>query len=419
MRIGFRILPALAACGLLSACAHQAAQKPAPPPPAVAASAATERTITPASDLSGLVAPFQNVALTSDLTEPAVAVRVNEGDLVRRGEVLAVLSTADLRANLEAADRNAASAEAKLAQTTYQAQLAIAQGNNGVSAARAAVSQAQQNLALAETMLKSDQGLLKQGYIASQDVDAQRTVVENDRQALESAKAQLASAVANAQANGTAGSGLQAANVSAARAAVAQARAQADAIRVQIAKATIVSPIDGVVVNRNLNPGEYPGSRQIFTLQEIDHVYAALSAYAGQVVSLRRGAQVAITSNSLPGKTFTGRVVALLSPTTPSSTGFVVKVDVPNPQGTLRPGMAVLGHVAQPSVTGLTVPSTAFLDDNSDTVMVVRGGVAKVAHVSLRANDGRYAVVTGLPPGSRVVTDGSLGLADGEKVVLR
>lgn len=419
MPVVTRFLTACALCGLLAACAQKAAPRPAPPPPAVQVAAAQVRTVTPVSDLSGLIAPYQNVALSNDLTEPADEVLVNEGDVVHRGQLLARLDTADLQANLEAAERNAASAEAKAVQAEYQGNLSIAQGGNQVTSAQAVVAQAQHNLAYDTGLLSSDQQLLKQGYIAQQSVNQQQTQVRNDQQALDNARAQLASAEANAQANGTPQRGLQAANIAAARASAAQAKAQADQIRVQISKATVVSPIDGIVVNRNLNPGEYPGTRQIFTVQEIDHVYATLSAFSGQIGELRRGAPVSIDSNALPGRTFRGRVVALLSPATPNSSGFVVKVDIANPDLILRPGMAVLGYVARPPVRGITVPATAFLDDNDDSVMVVQNGVAKTARVAMRANDGHYAVVTGLAPGSQVVTDGSAGLSDGERVVLR
>ncbi|TAM58648.1 efflux RND transporter periplasmic adaptor subunit [bacterium] len=419
MRFASRAAAAVAVLGLLSSCGHKAAERAAPPPPHVQVATATERAITPATDLSGLVAPYQSVGLSSNLAEPALEVRVQEGDRVRRGQVLAILSTADLRANLEAAERNAAAADAKTVQTDYQARLAIAQGDNGVTSARSALSQAAQTLVLAQDTLRRDRELLAQGYVASLEVQQQQTQVDNDRQAVAAATAALQSAVANAQANGTPQQGLQAAGVAAARAAAAQARAQADQIRVQISKATIVAPVDGVVVNRNLNAGEYPGNRQVFTIQEIDRVYATLSAFAAQVVDLRQGAPVAVTSNSLPGQSFPGRVVALLSPTSPSGTGFVVKVDVANAGVRLRPGMAVLGHVDRPTVRGIAIPAAAFLDDNDDAVMVVSGEAAHSVHVSLVASDGKQAVVRGLAPDSRVVVDGGLGLSDGEKVVYR
>ena len=112
-----------------------------------------------------------------------------------------------------------------------------------------------------------DQQLISNGYVAQQTVDQQATIVANDRSAVRTAQATLQSALTNQSVNGTNDQGLQAANVAAAaaearaaRATVQQAQAAVQQLQTQIGKAAIVSPIEGVVVNRNLNPGEYPSS---------------------------------------------------------------------------------------------------------------------------------------------------------------
>ena len=68
----------------------------------------------------------------------------------------------------------------------------------------------------------------------------------------------------------------------------------------------IVSPIDGVVVNRNLNPGEYPGSRTIFTLQQLNNVYAELNASSADTFAIPVGAPVTLTSPAPSSQTYTG-----------------------------------------------------------------------------------------------------------------
>ena len=74
---------------------------------------------------------------------------------------------------------------------------------------------------------------------------------------------------------------------------LAEADEQAgDAGAASIDKAIIKSPVDGVVVNRNLNPGQYPGSQTIFTVQQLDPVYAELNASSEDVFRIRRGATV-------------------------------------------------------------------------------------------------------------------------------
>ena len=409
---------ALVLFGLVSAAGCGGAKRP----PRTTANAivpvvrAAYGSIAPVSTLSGTVAPLQNVAITSTLLEPADSVPVQEGDQVARGQLLALLDTADLEAQLQADIGTAASNHAKAEQTYDQAGLTIAQNSNTVNAAQAAVRAAQQTLANDQLTLTRDAQLLHSGYIAQSQYDLQATAVKNDAQALRSAQVTVQNDVSQVRANGTTSSGLQGATVAAARADEQTALAQAQAVRVQIAKARIVSPIDGVVVNRNLNPGEFPGVRQLFTLQETDRVYAVLSGSAAQVVGVRNGARVSLTSSNVPGRQIDGTVVGVLNGVTPGSTNFVVKVLVDNARGLLRPGMVVSGTTPLPGTQGIRVPVTAFLDTTDSTVQVVRAGVVATVPVTMLGQDAHNAVVAGLQPGETVIANGQLGLSDNQQV---
>ena len=138
------------------------------------------------------------------------------------------------------------------------------------------------------------------------------------------------SAALNAKVNGSYQQGLQAANVASAQADAASAHAQADQIQAQIDKALIVSPVDGVVVNRNLNPGEYPGSRTIFTVQQLDPVYAELNASSEDVFRIRRGAAVDHRRRRQRGL-YRGRITPSSVRSQPGSTNFTVEAILANP----------------------------------------------------------------------------------------
>ena len=407
---------ALVLAVLTSACSHKQPPPPQAPAAVVPVVRAQPGTVSPRTTLSGIVAPLQNVGITSSLAEPAAAVYVKEGDRVSRGQQLALLDTADLRAQLAQYQATVSSNAAKANQTYDQAGLTIAQNSNTVDQARAAVRQAQQILANDTLNLSRDAQLLRQGYIAQQQYDTLATTVRNDRQAVDAAQVTLQNDLQQVAANGTTSSGLQGSMVAAAQAATQIAQAQADQIRVQIGKASIVSPIDGIVVNRNLNPGEFPGTRQIFTLQATSRVYAVLNGSAAQIVGLRPGSAATITSSSLPGKQFTGTVDGILNALNPGSTNFVVKVMLANSAGTLLPGMAVSGSARLPSVSGLLIPDTSFLDTTNSTVQVVNGSTVQTAKVTMIADDGKNAVITGLAPGAAVVINGQSGLTDGQTV---
>jgi HlyD family secretion protein len=406
----------LALAALMTACSHP--QQPAPKAAAAAVPvvAAQQGTVSPRTVLSGIIAPLQNVGITSTLAEPADAVYVKEGDRVHRGQPLALLDTADLRAQLAQYQATVSSNQAKAAQTYDQAGLTIVQNDNTVNQARAAVRQTQQTLANDTENLARYAALLRSGYIPQQQYDQQATIVRNDQQAVSAAQVTLQNDLQQVAANGTTSTGLQGSQVAAAQAATQISQAQADQIRVQIAKASIVSPIDGVVVNRNLNPGEFPGTRQLFTLQATRRVYAVLNGAASQIVGMRPGSTATISSSTLPGKQFTGRVDGILNALNPGSTNFVVKVLLANPAGMLRPGMAVSGSARLPVSTGLRIPDTAFLDTTNSTVQVVNGSLVQTAKVTMIADDGTNAIVAGIAPGTAVVANGQSGLTDGQTV---
>jgi len=409
----------LAAGAALTAAGCAAHPQAAPPPPYVRTSVASVGVIHPAEQLAGIIAPYENVAIQTTLTEPADAVDVQEGDHVERGEVLARLDTADLEAQLQADLATANGNHANTARTVYQGSMAIAQGFDSVRAAEAGVAQAQANLDRDTRDAVRDQSLLANGYISQQQAQAQDTAVRDDQAGLRSAQSALANARSTVAANGSLGSsGMAASSVQQSAAQEQVALAQAQQIRVAIAKATIVSPIDGVVVNRNLNAGEYPGTRQIFTIQQVAPVFAVLHGSGAQVAEIKPGATANIVSADVGADPRTeGSVVGVLNQIVPGSTDFEVKVLIKNTAGSLRPGMAVQGQVSLPAVRGIRIPTTAFTDDNHATIdIVTTDDTIKTIHVVEIANSGSASIVSGVQSGTRVVSDGQTSVGDGEKV---
>jgi multidrug efflux pump subunit AcrA (membrane-fusion protein) len=410
----------IAALAVLAGCGHSTA-RPVAQAPYVATSLADMGSIHPSEDLAGVIAPYQNVAIESTLTEPADTVDVQEGDVVHAGQVLAQLDTADLRAALQQDLAQAQSDRASTSHNVFAGNLSIQQGVDSLQSSRTAVRQAQANLARDTTDLNRYKTLLTNGYIAEQQVAQQQTTVNDDLQTLRADQAAVASAQSNVAANGPSlqQAGLQQSTIQASQATEQVALAQASQERVQIAKATIVSPIDGVVVNRNLNPGEYPGTRQLFTIQQVEPIYAVLQGSGAQIADIATGAPATVMLADATRRSFTGRVAGVLNQIVPGSTNFEVKVRLDNPHGVLRPGMAVESTVALPPVNGVRVPETAFTDDNHDTLLTVQDGVVKTMHVTELASDGTTSVVRGLDAGIRVVSNGQTSVGDGEKVAVR
>jgi len=398
-----------AAC---SGCAGKAAAvKPTPPPTPVESVTARQGAIAPSVEVAGVIAPYRQVAVTANLSEPLSEVDVVEGQRVRAGAVLARQLTDDLQAQLVSSERVVAEDEARLQQTLYTTVATTAQNATSVAAAAQSLHEAQTNLSGAETDLKRYQSLASQGYLPAQTLDQQRVVVLTDQQAVAAAQATLASARANDSANGNGqNSGAQQQDIEAARAAVDAAQASVAQLKAEIARSVIVAPVAGVVDSVNANPGEYPSGRQLFTIEQNTDVYAILPASSAQVLNIQVGAGASVEINTSYSANpqwhkDRGTVEAVLDQVQPGTTNFTIKVLVHNADGHLRAGMPVNAFVDQPVVHGIVIPMTAFIDDTHSTVYTISSsdGVVHQQAVSEVTDDGTNAVVTGIPAGTLLV----------------
>jgi Cu(I)/Ag(I) efflux system membrane fusion protein len=129
---------------------------------------------------------------------------------------------------------------------------------------------------------------------------------------------------------------------------------------------------------------------------------------------------VTLTVAGVSGKSYTGKVVAVLGQVSPGSTNFTVKVVLGNADGRLQSGLPVTASVSLPPVAGVGIPTTAFLDDTHTTVMIADDElvdvVAKVVHVRELGSDGTTSIVSGIKAGQQVVGNGQLGLTDGQSL---
>ena len=404
-----------------SACSKK--PPPPPPPPEVKTLAAREGTIAPSIEIAGVVAPYRQVAVTADLSEPISEVDVVEGQQVRAGQVLARLLVDDLEAQLASSERVVSEDASRYAQAAYETTATTAQNSMSVVAAQDAVREAQVNLAGAQTDLRRYEQLVVNGYIPVQTVDQQRVVVATDRQALDAARASLASAITNNAVSGNgSNAGAQQQNLEAARAALDAAQETVNQLKRELARAVIVAPVAGIVDSVNANPGEYPSGRQLFTIEQNAQVYAILPASTAQVVSVKRGAGASIEVNTSYNANPTthkdhGIVDAVLDQVQPGTTNFTVKVLVDNRDGHLHAGMPVNGFVDMPVVRGVIIPDAAFIDDTHTTVYTVYGGVVHLKTVSQVADDGAHAVVNGIASGENVISDvNTITVGNGDRV---
>ena len=192
----------------------------------------------------------------------------------------------------------------------------------------------------------------------------------------------------------------------------------------QLSYSEIRSPIDGVVTDRPLYPGEMAtAGTPLLTIMDLSQVIAKAHVSQSDAALLRVGNSATI---AVPGETqeVTGKV-SLTSPALdPNSTTVEIWVQAPNPGERLKPGSSVkLSIVAQIILDALMIPANALLTDAQGNASVMLIGSDTRAHqrevrAGVRQGD-LVQIVDGLKPGDRVVTTAAYGLPDNTKVRLQ
>ncbi|OHB65440.1 MAG: hypothetical protein A2Y77_09725 [Planctomycetes bacterium RBG_13_62_9] len=105
---------------------------------------------------------------------------------------------------------------------------------------------------------------------------------------------------------------------------------------------TIYSPIGGVVIHKMVNEGAYVTTgTQIYKVADLSQLWVKLDAYESDLPWIRYGQEVEFTTDAHPGEVFTGRISFVDPVLDPTTRTVKVRVDVPNPDGRLKPEMFV------------------------------------------------------------------------------
>ena len=279
---------------------------------------------------TGNLEPRNQVDIGSELSGTIRSVNVDVNDEVKAGQVLVMLDTTRLNAQVLQAQSSLASAEARVLQSD------------------ATVTEAKANYAR----------LLKVRELSNNRLPSQ--------QDLDVAQATLARAEGD---------------TAAARAAVAQARASLETVRTDLAKAEIRSPIDGVVLVRSVEPGQtVAASLQapiLFTLAEdLKKMELHVAVDEADVGSVEVGQEATFTVDAFPNRRFAAQITQVhfasnttqsssaSSTTSATSTGVVTYqtvLEVDNSELLLRPGMTATAEIVTTNIAGATLVPNAAL----------------------------------------------------------
>jgi HlyD family secretion protein len=395
------LLPVL----LLFAAGCSDSEKPVTPEVSVQAVAAHEGSISQVVKAEAIISPVAQAIITPKISSPVKKFYVTRGQKVRKGELLAELENRDLSA--AALDNKGAYEQA---QAAYSSSVNATLPEE-VQKSELDVQTSKQELDAAQKLFASRQDLFKQGALPRKDLDAAAVQLAQAKTAYDTAKKHLDSlnAVGKQAALQSAGGQLT------------SARGKLMASEAQLSYTEIRSPIDGVVTDRPLYPGEMAStSAPLITIMNTVQVIAKAHVPESDAMLLRKGDTAMITSSGLE-KPLAG-TVSLVSPALdPNSTTVEVWVQAANPQQQLRPGMAVqLAITAQTTRNAVVIPASALLNANGDTAQVMVVDPQSTAHsrdVKLGIRTPQEAqIVEGLKPGEQVITAGAYGLPDKTKV---
>ena len=182
---------------------------------------------------------------------------------------------------------------------------------------------------------------------------------------------------------------------------------------------SLVSPISGVVVERNATVGATVGSdANLFKIINLSSVWIDANVFEKDLGHIRIGQTVSVTVPAFPGSIFTGRIILVSSVVDPETRTVSVRTEVPNGDGRLKPDMfANVEIVTAARRTAISLPLAAVLDDGGKSVVFVADGNSyskREVTLGLKSND-RVEIVAGLKEGDRVVVKGNYLLMEQSK----
>ncbi len=352
-----------------------------------------------------LVFPLRQAIITPKITSTIKTFLVQRGSRVQQGQLLAVLENADLAAASEQSKGEFEQAEAGYASTTGASLPEQIQKAELDAASAKAAFDAQQK------MYDSRKELFDQGALPRRDLDSAEVALAQARSQHQQAAKQLDDLQ-------RIGRGLA---LKSATGQLAAAKGKYLGAQAQLSYSEIHSPIDGVITDRPLFPGELAAANQpLLTVMDTSRLIAKAHIAAAQAALLKTGDPVQI---KVPGNDpdVEGRVTLVSPALDPGSTTIEVWVEASKPNSALKPGMTVTLAITARTVNDAIVVPAAALQKNADNVQyVLVAGADQVAHArnvetGIRTTDA-VQIVSGVNEGDAVITSGGYGLPDGTAV---
>jgi RND family efflux transporter MFP subunit len=366
----------------------------------VTTAAAIKRDLPKFFEATGSLAGDQQTDVAPQTSGKVVAVGVDIGSYVRRGQMLVRLDDAELKLRVDQAAAQLEQAKAAVRQAEEKIGLRSGQAFDPNRVAEVAAAKVQ--LDLADKNLKRAEKLIESG-------DVSRSFYDEQRARRDQLKEQYEVALAQARQNY--------AGVDVSRTNVANAQAQLALARKNLQYAVIPAPIDGYVSERVADLGEYVSPQQkVVTIVRTNPLRIRIDIPEQAIPDVKVGQSVSITTSAWPDKNFAGRVARIAPNVSAQSRTLTVEAEIENTSNALKPGqfatVRMLQERAEPAVL---IPARAVLNEAGvNRVYVIKDGHAEQRLVQTGQTEGDLIEIrNGIAADEQVATSNLQQLTDG------
>lgn len=263
---------------------------------------------------------------------------VQEGDVVRRGQILAEiyaqnasLATSAQEASLRSAEAEVLRLEHLIVETRASTQAALSEARSQLATAGLAVEQARLNTANARADHERDLDLVKREFVSAQRMQHSATTYKIAQREEEKASSEESAAKARvARAEAAVRLDSLTAQAQRARADAESLRARLGLARLDLRDLRLVSPVDGVVDRTFANPGDYLGAGQrVLLMHDPEAVWVEANVKETDLASIRLGQRAQVKVDAYPDRVFEASVSLVGN----SATSAFALLPNPNPSG--------------------------------------------------------------------------------------
>ena len=366
----------------------------------VTTAAAIKRDLPRFFEATGSLAGDQQTDVAPQTSGKVVAVGVDIGSYVRRGQMLVRLDESELKLRVDQAATQVEQAKAAVRQAEEKIGLRPGQAFDPNRVAD--VAAAKVTLDLAEKNLKRAEKLIESG-------DVSRSFYDDQRARRDQLREQYEVALAQARQNYAA--------VDVARTNVANAQSQLALARKNLSYAVIPAPIDGFVTERTADLGEYVSPQQkVVTIVRTNPLRIRIDIPEQAIPEVKVGQSVSIATSAWPDKNFAGRVARIAPNVSATSRTMTVEAEIENSGNALKPGqfatVRILQERAEPAVL---IPARAVMNQAGvNRVYVIKDGHAEQRLVQTGQTEGDLIEIrNGIAADEQVATSNLEQLTDG------